>query len=86
MVYHLKFRDPDVSGNFDKGDVFGFCKDDSGTPRIQLLDNKNGKEAFMAGVISRSAYPEATPPMNEDVFLYHLFAFIVYFRTPSDNH
>ena len=69
MVYHLKFRDPDVSGNFDKGDVFGFCKDDSGTPRIQLLDNKNGKEAFMAGVISRSAYPEATPPMNEDVFL-----------------
>ena len=64
--YHFRLKDPDVCGDFDEGDVVGFYKDDNGTASIQLLDNKNGKEAFMAGVISRSAYLEATPPMDED--------------------
>ncbi|XP_078376588.1 uncharacterized protein LOC144659922 isoform X2 [Oculina patagonica] len=64
--YHFKLKDPDVCDDFDEGDVVGFYKDDNGTASIQLLDNKNGKEAFMAGVISRSAYLEATPPMDDD--------------------
>ena len=64
--YHFKLKDPDLCEDFDEGDVVGFYKDDNGTVCIQLLDSKNGKEAFMAGVISRSAYLEATPPMNED--------------------
>lgn len=68
--YHFKLKDPDVCGDFDEGDVVGFYKDDSGTASIQLLNNKNGKEAFMAGVISRSAYLEATPPMDEDGLFY----------------
>ncbi|XP_020603148.1 uncharacterized protein LOC110042140 isoform X2 [Orbicella faveolata] len=64
--YHFKLKDPDVCEDFEEGDIVGFYKDDNGTASIQLLDNKNGKEAFMAGVISRSAYLEATPPMDED--------------------
>ena len=64
--YHFKLKDPDVCGDFEEGDVVGFYKDDNGTASIQLLDSKNGKEAFMAGVISRSAYLEATPPMDKD--------------------
>ena len=68
--YHFKLKDPDVCGDFDEGDVVAFYKDDNGTASIQLLDNKNGKEAFMAGVISRSAYLEATPSMGEDGLFY----------------
>lgn len=70
--YHFKLKDPDVCDDFDEGDVVGFYKDDNGTASIQLLDNKNGKEAFMAGVISRSAYLEATPPMDDDGWFYTL--------------
>lgn len=80
--YHFKLKDPDVCGDFDEGDVVGFYKDDNGTPSIQLLDSKNGKEAFMAGVISRSAYLEATPPMDEDG-LFYLSARIVCFEKLS---
>ena len=80
--YHFKLKDPDVCGDFDEGDVVGFYKDDNGTASIQLLDNKNGKEAFMAGVISRSAYLEATPPMDEDG-LFYLSACIVCFEELS---
>lgn len=64
--YHFKLKDPDACEDFEEGDVVGFFKDDNGSSSIQLLDNKNGKEAFMAGVISRSAYLEATPPTDEN--------------------
>lgn len=64
--YHFKLKDSSVYDDFEEGDVVGFFKDDNGTTSIQLLDNKNGKNAFMAGVISRSAYLEATPPMDEN--------------------
>ncbi|CAH3021668.1 unnamed protein product [Porites evermanni] len=63
--YHFRLKDPNVSDDFEEGDVVGFFNDDDGHLSIQLLDNKNGKDAFMAGVISRSAYLTATPPMNE---------------------
>ena len=63
--YHFRLKDPNVSDDFEEGDVVGFFKDDDGHLSIQLLDNKNGKDAFMAGVISRSAYLTATPPLNE---------------------
>ena len=64
--YHFRLKDPNACDDFEEGDVVGFYKDDDGHSSIQLLDNKNGKDAFMAGVISRSAYLEATPPMNEN--------------------
>ena len=71
--YHFKLKDPNVYDDFEEGDVVGFFKDDNGTTSIQLLDNKNGKNAFMAGVISRSAYLEATPPMDENGLFCTLF-------------
>jgi len=83
--YHFKLKDPDVCEDFEEGDIVGFYKDDNGTASIQLLDNKNGKEAFMAGVISRSAYLEATPPMDEDG-LFYLFARIVSFEKLSSRN
>ena len=64
--YHFKLKNPDVCDDFEEGQVVGFFKDEDGTSSIQLLDNKNGKEAFMAGVITRSAYLEATPAMHDD--------------------
>ena len=64
--YHIKLKDPNACDNFEEGDVVGFFKDDDGGTSIQLLDNKNGKEAFMAGVITRSAYLEARPPMDDN--------------------
>ena len=70
--YRFKLKDPDLCEEFDEGDVVGFFKDDHGTASIKLLDSKNGKEAIMAGVISRSAYLEATPPMSQDGLLYML--------------
>ena len=73
MGYHFKLRDPNVCDDFEKGDVFGFFKDDDGTSSIQLPDNKNGKEAFMAGVITRSANLDARPPMDDNgLFSSHL--------------
>ena len=51
----------------------GFFKDDNGTTSIKLLDNKNGKEAFMAGVISRSTYLEAKPRAEDDGTFRHSF-------------
>ena len=75
--YHFKLKDPDVCDDFDEGDVVVFSKDDNGSASIQLLDSKNGKEAFMAGVISRSAYIEATPPMDEDGLFYNC-AFLMF--------
>ena len=63
--YHFRLKDPNIIDNFEEGDVVGFFKDHDGHASIQLLDNRNGKNAFMAGVISRSAYLTATPPMNE---------------------
>lgn len=64
--YHFKLKDTSVYDDYEEGDVVGFFKDEDGSSSMQLLNNKNGKEAFMAGVISRSAYLEATPPMDED--------------------
>ena len=64
--YHFKLKNPDVCDDFEEGQVVGFFKDDDGTSSIQLLDNKNGKEAFMAGVITRSAYLEASPNIRDD--------------------
>ena len=68
--YHFRLKNADVCDDFEEGDVVGFFKDDDGSSSIQLLDNKNGKDAFMAGVISRSAYLEATPPMDENGLFY----------------
>ena len=68
--YHFRLKNPDVCDDFEEGDVVGFFKDEDGSSSIQLLDNKNGTGAFMAGVISRSAYLEATPPMDENGLFY----------------
>ncbi|RMX50741.1 hypothetical protein pdam_00018281 [Pocillopora damicornis] len=64
--YHFKLKDPDLCEDFEEGDVVGFFKGDDGRASIQLLNNKNGKDAVMAGVVSRSAYLEATPSISED--------------------
>ena len=71
--YHFKLKDPDLCEDFEEGDVVGFFKGDDGRASIQLLNNKNGKDAVMAGVVSRSAYLEATPSISEDgLFLTNL--------------
>lgn len=77
--YHFKLKDTSVYDDYEEGDVVGFFKDEDGSSSMQLLNNKNGKEAFMAGVISRSAYLEATPPMDENgmvctLHLYHVYS------------
>lgn len=64
--YHFKVKDPNLYKEFEEGDVLGFFKSDDGTACVQLLDSQNGKQAFMAGVISRSAYLEATPAMSQN--------------------
>lgn len=64
--YHFKVKDPDLYKEFDEGDVLGFFKSDDGTACVQLLNSQNGKQAFMAGVISRSAYLEATPAISQN--------------------
>lgn len=71
--YHFKVKDPNLYKEFEEGDVLGFFKSDDGTACVQLLDSQNGKQAFMAGVISRSAYLEATPAMSQN----GLFCFTV---------
>lgn len=71
--YHFKLKDPDLCEDFEEGDVVGFFNGDDGRASIQLLNNKNGKDAVMAGVVSRSAYLEATPSISEDgLFLTNL--------------
>ena len=62
----MKLKDRNACDDFEEGDVVGFFKNDDGSTSIQLLDNKNGKEAFMAGAITRSAYLEARPPMDDN--------------------
>lgn len=64
--YHFKLKDPDLCEDFEEGDVVGFFNGNDGRASIQLLDSKRGKDAVMAGVISRSAYLEATPSISED--------------------
>ncbi|XP_074634153.1 uncharacterized protein LOC141892713 [Acropora palmata] len=64
--YHFKLKDPGVCDDFEEGQVVGFFEDEDGKTSIELLNNSNGKKAFMAGVITRSAYLEATPEIEDD--------------------
>ena len=59
--YHFKLSDLAACDEYEEGDIVGFFKDEEGQTCIGLLDNTNAKEAFMAGVISRSAHLEAKP-------------------------
>lgn len=68
--YHFKLKDPGVCDDFEEGQVVGFFEDEDGKTSIQLLSNSNGKKAFMAGVITRSAYLEATPEIEDDGLLH----------------
>ena len=70
--YHFKLKDPGLCDDFEEGQVVGFFEDEDDKTSIQLLDNNNGKRAFMAGVITRSAYLEATPNIQDGGLLYIL--------------
>ena len=75
--YHFKVKDPNLYKEFEEGDVLGFFKSDDGTACVQLLDSQNGKQAFMAGVISRSAYLEATPAISQNGLFFFTVTLIV---------
>jgi predicted metal-dependent phosphotriesterase family hydrolase len=81
--YHFKLKDPDAMDEYDEGDVVGFFKDEEGKSVIDLLDNNNANDAFMAGVISRSAYLEARQSLQEGnmtvVYLYIPLPFLMWF-------
>ncbi|XP_031553760.1 uncharacterized protein LOC116290796 [Actinia tenebrosa] len=64
--YHFKLRDQNAAEQYDEGDVVGFFKDENGKAVIELLDSENADDAFMAGVISRSAYLEAKQSLLEE--------------------
>ena len=61
LGYHLRLSDPDVCGQYNEGDVVAFCEGENGQTQIELLTNANISSAYLAGVISRSAYLEARP-------------------------
>jgi uncharacterized protein YciU (UPF0263 family) len=63
--YRFGLKDPDACDEYEEGDVVGFFRDGDGKTAIELLDNNNTKDAFMAGVISRSAYIEATQGLEK---------------------
>ncbi|XP_048583410.1 uncharacterized protein LOC5508718 [Nematostella vectensis] len=65
--YHFQLSDPDTCKDYEEGDVIGFFKDAKNRTVIELLDNSNASKAFMAGVISRSAYLEAKRSNEEGV-------------------
>ena len=61
LGYHLRLSDPEVCGQYSEGDVVAFCEGENGQTQIELLTNRNIGSAYLAGVISRSAYIEAKP-------------------------
>ena len=61
LGYHIQLGDPEVCGQYREGDIVAFCEGENGQTEIELLTNKNINSAFLAGVISRSAYLEARP-------------------------